>query len=77
MKIGQKVKLKKYEDYGDTKTEDWFAYTHTMERMADTGVELVVLSIDGEGGVRLKSSDGLTWNFHVDDVICKIKLENK
>lgn len=77
MKVGQKVKLKRYKDYGNTKTEDWFSYTDTMERMANTGVELVVRSIDGDGGVRLKSSNGLTWVFHVDDVIFNIKLENK
>lgn len=76
MRKGPQVRLRKYEDYSLTKTDDCYAYTDTMQQFAKSGEMLTIVSIE-DCLVLLRCYDGFEWNFHKDDVILNMSFENK
>lgn len=76
MRKGASVKLRKYEDYGLTKTEEGYSYTDTMRRLAESGAKMKLSSQWGNR-VCLEDPEGEAWSFHKDDVIFNMSFVNK
>lgn len=76
MRKGSIVRLRKYENYDLTKTEDAYSYTDTMRRLAESGAKMKLAAQWGSK-VYLEDPDGDMWTFHKDDVIFNMSFVNK
>lgn len=78
LKVGDKVKLKKYKDYENTETNRKYTYTDLMIDRAQRGEDMYVDDTQRNGLVRLRTKKGDAWNFDISDIqIAPISLENK